>query len=42
MEALSKLGTVKTRVKREGRIVEIDAEELVPGDLVVIEGGDIA
>ncbi|MDZ7808019.1 MAG: HAD-IC family P-type ATPase, partial [Gracilimonas sp.] len=41
MEALSKLGTVKTRVKRNGRVVEVDAEDLVPGDLVVIEGGDI-
>lgn len=41
MEALSKLGTVKTRVKRNGRTIEVDAEELVPGDLVVIEGGDV-
>ncbi|MFP8487797.1 cation-translocating P-type ATPase [Gracilimonas sp. Q87] len=41
MEALSQIGVVKTRVKREGRVVEVDAEDLVPGDLVVIEGGDI-
>lgn len=41
MEALSKLGTVKTRVKRNGRTIEVDAEDLVPGDLVVIEGGDV-
>ncbi len=41
MEALFKLGKVSTRVRREGKIIEIDAEELVPGDIVVIEGGDI-
>lgn len=41
MEALYKLGTVKTRVRRNGRVLEIDASELVPGDIVVIEGGDI-
>ncbi|MGM0589474.1 MAG: cation-translocating P-type ATPase [Bacteroidota bacterium] len=41
MEALYKLGTVTTRVKREGQIREIDAKELVPGDIVVLEGGDV-
>jgi len=41
MEALYKLGTVKTRIRRSGRVMEIDASELVPGDIVVIEGGDI-
>lgn len=41
MEALFKLGKVKTRVRRNGKISEIDAEELVPGDIVILEGGDV-
>lgn len=41
MEALHRLGSVKTRVRRDGIITEIPAEELVPGDVVVLEGGDI-
>ena len=41
MEALFKLGEVKTRVLRDGSPKEIDAEKLVPGDIVLFEGGDI-
>jgi len=41
MEALHRLGQVTTRVRREGRIREIPAAELVPGDIVLIEGGDV-
>ena len=41
MEALYQMGRVRTRVKRNGSVSEIDAEELVPGDIVSIEGGDI-
>lgn len=41
MEALFKLGVVKTRVLRNGKITEVDALDLVPGDIVVIEGGDV-
>lgn len=41
MEALFELGKVSTRVRRAGKIIEIDAEALVPGDVVIIEGGDI-
>jgi Ca2+-transporting ATPase len=41
MEALFKLGKVNTRVRRAGEVIEIDAEALVPGDVVIIEGGDI-
>ena len=41
MEALFKLGKVATRVRRAGKILEVDAEDLVPGDVVIIEGGDI-
>ncbi|MGA7964989.1 MAG: cation-transporting P-type ATPase, partial [Gammaproteobacteria bacterium] len=41
MEALFRLGSVVTRVKRDGEIQQIHAEQLVPGDIVVIEGGDV-
>jgi Ca2+-transporting ATPase len=41
MEALGRLTKVTAKVRREGKIQEILAEELVPGDLVVLEGGDI-
>lgn len=41
VEALRKLGTVQSRVRRNGSLLEIPAEELVPGDIVVLEGGDI-
>jgi len=41
MEALYKMGSVSTRVKREGRIGEVPAADLVVGDLVVLEGGDV-
>jgi Ca2+-transporting ATPase len=41
MEALREMGRVTTKVRREGQIKEISAEELVPGDVVVLEGGDI-
>jgi Ca2+-transporting ATPase len=41
MEVLRRLGTVKTKVRRNGKIQEISAEQLVPGDIVILEGGDI-
>ncbi len=41
MEALFSLGNMTTRVHRDGELREIPAEELVPGDLVAIEGGDV-
>ncbi len=41
MEALRKLGSVKARVRRDGAVREVAAEELVPGDIVVLEGGDV-
>ncbi|MDR9501094.1 MAG: cation-transporting P-type ATPase [Desulfurivibrionaceae bacterium] len=41
MEALQQMTRVHTRVLREGRIREIPASELVPGDIVVLEGGDM-
>ena len=41
MEALRSLGRTETRVIRSGRTELIDAEMLVPGDIVVLEGGDV-
>ncbi|MBQ9072054.1 MAG: HAD-IC family P-type ATPase [Bacilli bacterium] len=39
-EALEKLVTVKTKVIRDGEIVQIDSEDLTIGDYVVLESGD--
>jgi len=41
MEALRRLGAVRSRVRRAGELREVVAAELVPGDIVVLEGGDI-
>ncbi len=41
VEALQKMATPKARVIRNGREMEIDSTEVVPGDLVVVEAGDI-
>ncbi len=37
--ALQSLVTIKARVKRDGHVVELDASELVPGDIVLLESG---
>ncbi len=41
MEALRKLGRVETVVLRNGQMKKLPSEELVPGDIMVLEGGDI-
>ena len=41
MAALAKMMIVKARVRRDGALKQIPAEELVPGDLVAIEAGDV-
>jgi len=41
VEALRKLGTVSSRVRRDGELKDIPAKNLVPGDIVILEGGDI-
>jgi len=41
MEALHKMGAAHSRVKRGGAVKTIPAEELVPGDVVLVEGGDV-
>ena len=42
MEALRRMEQITAKVLREGQISEIPADRLVPGDIVVMEGGDIA
>ena len=39
--ALQKMMIVKARVRRDGELVQLPAEELVPGDVVSIEAGDV-
>ncbi|MCR4281672.1 MAG: cation-transporting P-type ATPase, partial [Bauldia sp.] len=40
IEALRSLGTRSARVRRDGHTRMIPAEQLVPGDVVLLEGGD--
>jgi len=39
MEALLNIATVTTRVRRGGKEMRIDAHDLVPGDIVLLEAG---
>ena len=39
--ALAKMMIVKARVRRDAALAQIPAEELVPGDVVAIEAGDV-
>lgn len=41
MEALQRLSRVDARVRRAGQVREIPADQLVPGDIVVVDSGDI-
>ena len=41
MEALYKLVRIEAKVKRGGTISVVHAEELVPGDIVILEAGDM-
>ena len=41
IEALQKMASPKAKVIRNGKEREIDSVEIVPGDLIVVEGGDI-
>jgi Ca2+-transporting ATPase len=42
LEALRKLNVTTATVRRDGRVLRLDADELVPGDVVVLEAGDRA
>ena len=39
MEALQHMGSVEAKTRRDSRVRRIPAEKLVPGDVVVLEGG---
>jgi len=41
VEALQKMATPFAKVIRDGKEREIDSTEIVPGDLIVVEGGDV-
>ena len=38
-EALTKLLKVKTKVKRDGKEIEIDSKDIVVGDILILESG---
>ncbi|WP_229598005.1 cation-translocating P-type ATPase [Roseibium aggregatum] len=41
MEALLRITTTHSRVRRSGKVYEVEATELVPGDIVILEAGDV-
>ncbi|MEH6755388.1 MAG: cation-transporting P-type ATPase [Alphaproteobacteria bacterium] len=41
IEALMRIAEVRTRVRRGDEVRMIDAHELVPGDVVILEAGDV-
>ena len=41
LEALKKMNTAKTTVMRDGKKVQIEADHLVPGDIVILTAGDV-
>ncbi|MDP2432056.1 MAG: cation-translocating P-type ATPase [Pseudomonadota bacterium] len=40
LAALKDMLARRARVKRDGRVIEVEVDELVPGDLVLLEAGD--
>lgn len=40
IEALKKLNLVQTKVFRDNQLIEIDAKNLVPGDVIFLDSGD--
>ena len=40
MAALKQMAAPHVKVRREGQVLEIEARELVPGDIVLLEAGD--
>ncbi len=41
VEALAKLQVPRARVRRSGEVAEVDSTSLVPGDIVLVEAGDV-
>src|SRR5918994_6062331 len=39
--ALAKMMIIKARVRRDGQLEQLPAEQLVPGDVVEVEAGDV-
>ena len=40
LEALKKMLTASSRVRRDGDVMEVATDDLVPGDIVLVEAGD--
>ncbi|MBR1377143.1 MAG: cation-translocating P-type ATPase [Bacilli bacterium] len=40
IEALKNMQVTKSRVRRDGKIKSIDSENIVPGDIILLEAGD--
>ena len=40
LEALKKMSAPNAKVKRSGKIVEIESSKVVPGDIVILEAGN--
>lgn len=40
LEALKKLSAPISKVRRSGKVVEVDSSEVVPGDIVILEAGN--
>ena len=40
LEALKKMLTASSRVRRDGDVMEVTTDDLVPGDIVLVEAGD--
>lgn len=41
LQALEAMTVTTARVRRGGRVTEVDARDLVPGDVVLVEAGDV-
>jgi len=41
MEALQELSQVNSKVRRDGQSREVPAEQIVPGDILLVDGGDV-
>ena len=41
LEALNKMSSPRTKVLRDGQVFQADSLEIVPGDIVILETGDI-
>lgn len=41
LEALKKLSAPIAKVKRDGKIINVDSSDLVPGDVIILEAGNL-